>query len=87
MPGDAARLYILTALAMRRNHHYHDRVNGVPDYIGEHLDGDLSLTRLSGVAGFSQYHFHRIFQGITGETFAWFSDIDGNIIGLLEPAR
>ena len=53
---------------MRRNPHYHDRVNRVLDYIGEHLDGELSLARLSGIGCFSPFHFHRIFQGVTGET-------------------
>lgn len=53
---------------MRANNHYHDRVNRVLDYIGEHLDGELSLTRLSQVGCFSPFHFHRIFQAVTGET-------------------
>jgi AraC family transcriptional regulator len=53
---------------MRRNQHYQDRVNRVLDYISEHLDADLSLVRLSAVACFSPFHFHRIFQGATGET-------------------
>ena len=53
---------------MRRNQHYQDRVNRVLDYIAEHLDGELSLTRLSGIACFSPFHFHRIFQAVTGET-------------------
>ena len=53
---------------MRRNNQYHERVNRVLDYIGEHLDGELSLTRLSQVACFSPFHFHRIFQAVTGET-------------------
>jgi AraC-like DNA-binding protein len=53
---------------MRRNQHYHDRVNRVLDYISEHLDGELSLTRLSAIGCFSPFHFHRIFQGVTGET-------------------
>ncbi|HKA00704.1 MAG TPA: AraC family transcriptional regulator [Candidatus Solibacter sp.] len=53
---------------MRRNSHYQDRVNRVLDYISEHLDGDLSLARLSKVACFSPFHFHRIFLGTTGET-------------------
>jgi AraC-like DNA-binding protein/DNA gyrase inhibitor GyrI len=53
---------------MRRNQHYLERVNRVLDYIAEHLDGELSLTRLSGIACFSPFHFHRIFQGVTGET-------------------
>ncbi len=53
---------------MRPNQHYHDRVNRVLDYISQHLDGDLSLDRLSAVACFSPFHFHRIFQVIAGET-------------------
>jgi AraC-like DNA-binding protein/DNA gyrase inhibitor GyrI len=53
---------------MRRNHHYHDRVNRVLDYIAQNLDAELSLARLSDVACFSPFHFHRIFQGVTGET-------------------
>jgi AraC family transcriptional regulator len=53
---------------MRRHQHYEDRVNRVLDYIATHLDGELSLTRLSEVACFSPFHFHRIFQGVTGET-------------------
>ncbi len=53
---------------MRRNQHYQIRVNRVLDYIAEHLDGELSLIRLSDIGCFSPFHFHRIFQGITGET-------------------
>ena len=53
---------------MARDNGYHERVNRVLDYIGEHLDGDLSLTRLSQVSCFSPFHFHRIFQSVTGET-------------------
>lgn len=53
---------------MRRKQQYHDRVNRVLDYIAEHLAGDLSLARLSGIGCFSTFHFHRIFQGVTGET-------------------
>lgn len=53
---------------MRRNQHYQIRVNRVLDYIAEHPDGDLSLSRLSTIGCFSPFHFHRIFQGITGET-------------------
>jgi AraC family transcriptional regulator len=58
----------LATRGMRRNQHYQDRVNRVLDYISEHLDGELSLARLSGIGCFSPFHFHRIFQGITGET-------------------
>src|SRR5437899_12218246 len=53
---------------VRRNGHYHDRVNRVLDYIGEHLDGELSLAKLSEIGCFSPFHFHRIFQAVAGET-------------------
>jgi AraC family transcriptional regulator len=53
---------------MPGNLHYQDRVNRVLNYIAEHLDGELSLNRLSRIGCFSPFHFHRIFQGVTGET-------------------
>jgi AraC-like DNA-binding protein/DNA gyrase inhibitor GyrI len=53
---------------VQRNGHYDERVNRVLDYIGEHLDGELSLDRLSRIGCFSRFHFHRIFQALTGET-------------------
>ena len=56
------------ARGKRANEHYHVRVNRVLDYIAGHLDGELSLARLSGIGCFSPFHFHRIFQGVTGET-------------------
>ena len=44
------------------------RVNRVLDHISQHLDGDLSLATLSRVGCFSPFHFHRVFQAVTGET-------------------
>jgi AraC family transcriptional regulator len=38
----------------------------VLDYIDEHLDDDLSVETLSGIAAFSKYHFHRQFSGRFG---------------------
>lgn len=59
---------VILGVVIRLNTHYHDRVNRVLDYIGGHLDGELSLTRLSGIGCFSPFHFHRIFHAVTGET-------------------
>lgn len=36
------------------------------DYIGKHLDEELSLEHLSEVVCFSKYHFHRLFTAYTG---------------------
>ena len=53
---------------MVNKNHYEERVNRVLDYVTQHLDGDLSLKKLAQVSHFSTFHFHRIFQGVTGET-------------------
>lgn len=47
---------------------YSERVNRVIDYISGHLDEELTLARLSQVGCFSPFHFHRIFQDVTGAT-------------------
>lgn len=45
---------------------YHARMQRVLDYIDQHLDGDLDLESLSGVAAFSKFHFHRQFTSTFG---------------------
>ncbi len=49
---------------------YHQRILRVLAYIQEHLDEALDLEELAPVACFSNYHFHRIFAAMTGETLA-----------------
>jgi AraC family transcriptional regulator len=49
------------------NDEYVARINRVLDYIQEHLDRDLTLDELAGVAHFSRFHFHRIFYSLMGE--------------------
>ncbi|APH55491.1 Transcriptional regulator, AraC family [Granulibacter bethesdensis] len=46
--------------------HYHTRMQRVLDYIDHHLDDELSVERLSNVAAFSKYHFHRQFTALFG---------------------
>lgn len=53
---------------------YVNRINKVCDYIDINLREDMTLDELASVAGFSRYHFHRIFAAMTGETlfqFIW----------------
>jgi AraC-like DNA-binding protein len=45
---------------------YAAKINKVFKFIDEHLDEDLSVERLSQVANFSKYHFHRQFSEYTG---------------------
>jgi len=51
---------------------YADKINQVCDYISEHLNDDLSVEKLSHVANFSKFHFHRQFSNYTGTTVAKF---------------
>ena len=46
--------------------HYHARMRRVLDHIDRHLDGDLDLAAVSGVAAFSPFHFHRQFKATFG---------------------
>jgi len=45
---------------------YADKINSVCNYINEHLDEDLSVEKLSEIAHFSKFHFHRQFAEYTG---------------------
>jgi len=45
---------------------YHARMLRVLDHIDQHLDGDLDLEAVSGVAAFSKFHFHRQFKAVFG---------------------
>jgi len=47
---------------------YHNRINRVIDYIGDHLDEELSLEKLAQISYFSIFHFHRIFRALVGES-------------------
>jgi AraC family transcriptional regulator len=55
---------------MTPRHAYVARINRVLDHIDRHLSEPLDLARLAAVAHFSAWHFHRVFQGMTGETLA-----------------
>lgn len=52
--------------------HYANRMDRVCDYIQAHINEDLSVDRLSDVACFSKFHFHRQFSTYTGMTVAKF---------------
>jgi AraC family transcriptional regulator len=51
---------------------YERRVYRVMDYVQAHLDEELKLEKLAGVAAFSPFHFHRVFAAIAGETLSDF---------------
>lgn len=49
---------------------YRAAIDVVTTYIQTNISGDLKLDQLADLAGFSPYHFHRIFAALTGETVA-----------------
>jgi AraC-like DNA-binding protein len=51
---------------------YRDRVNRAIDYILQHLAAPLRLAVVAQAAGFSPFHFHRIFRVHVGESVAEF---------------
>jgi AraC family transcriptional regulator len=51
---------------------YASRIERVISHICSNLEADLSVDRLSEVAGFSKFHFHRQFSAFTGFSVAQF---------------
>ena len=47
---------------------YEIRLNRAIDFIRNNLDRNVTLTQVAGAASFSEFHFHRIFSNIIGET-------------------
>lgn len=49
---------------------YAERLGRVTAYVYDHLDEELDLDRLAGIAFLSPYHWHRIYTSMHGETVA-----------------
>jgi len=58
----------MTTVAPRTLEDYGQRLDRVLAYLAEHLDAEVDLERLSQVACFSPFHFHRIYRAVQGET-------------------
>lgn len=56
------------------NSEYTQRINRVIDYLRGNLDRQLKLEELAKVACFSEFHFHRIFSAVSGETLNNFTN-------------
>ena len=52
---------------------YAQRIDRVIDYLRANLDRPVKLAELADVACFSEFHFHRIFSAVTGETLNSFT--------------
>ncbi len=53
---------------------YTHRIDRVIDHLRAHLDRPVKLAELAKVACFSEFHFHRIFGAVTGETVNAFTN-------------
>lgn len=58
----------------RVNAEYAQRINRVIDYLRANLDRPVKLAELAKVACFSEFHFHRIFSAVSGETLNNFTN-------------
>src|SRR5438094_1611859 len=56
------------------NSEYAQRIDRVIDYLRGNLDRQVKLEELAKVACFSEFHFHRIFSAVSGETLNDFTN-------------
>ena len=70
--------YILYSMATEAkpvaNVDYAERIDRVIDHLRANLDRPVKLAELAGVACFSEFHFHRIFTAVSGETLNNFTN-------------
>jgi AraC family transcriptional regulator len=58
----------------KANSEYAQRIDRVIDYLRGNLDRPVKLAELANVACFSEFHFHRIFRAVSGETLNNFTN-------------
>src|ERR1700688_1060359 len=59
---------------IKANSEYTRRIDRVIDYLRRNLDRPVKLAELANVACFSEFHFHRIFSAVSGETLNNFTN-------------
>src|ERR1700719_2926072 len=59
---------------IKANSEYTGRIDRVIDYLRRNLDRPVKLAELANVACFSEFHFHRIFSAVSGETLNNFTN-------------
>jgi AraC family transcriptional regulator len=60
--------------SLQANSEYTQRINRVIDHLRANLDRPMKLEELAKVACFSEFHFHRIFRAVSGETLNSFTN-------------
>lgn len=56
-------------IEVQKHKEYTEKFISICNYINEHCTEDLSLDEIAGIAGFSKYHFTRLFKQFTTTTF------------------
>lgn len=69
-----ARTYMNTGnlfpdLKVSKQKEYFEKFNLIFDYINENLSEDITLDKIASIAGFSKFHFSRIFKQFTNLSF------------------
>ena len=54
---------------LNKQKEYIDKINSIFDYINNNLTEDLTLDRIASIAGFSKFHFSRIFKQYTNLSY------------------
>lgn len=62
-------LKIFFDVKVNKQEEYIEKYNSICDYINKNFADDLTLDNMSHMAGFSKYHFERLFKQFTGMSF------------------
>src|SRR5271166_4441263 len=65
---DAMSIESVSSQKTQASSEYSRRIDRVIDYLRENLHRPVKLGELAHVACFSEFHFHRIFGAVSGET-------------------
>lgn len=58
-----------SAIKLGKQQEYTEKFMSICDYVNKHCTEDISLDEISEKAGFSKYHFSRLFKEFSGVTF------------------
>lgn len=59
----------ISSIRRNKQHQYIDKFLNVCKYINEHCTEDITVDKLAAMAGFSKYHFSRLFYEFSGVTY------------------
>lgn len=62
-------LNCFSELNVNKQEEYIEKYNSICDYINQNFSDDLTLDDMAHMAGFSKYHFERLFKEFTGTSF------------------